>query len=164
MERLRFPTMKILDVVCIGVLAVIFACGCGNDPSGPREPQVDLLVGYWGVVSTQSDGNTVRQGDGSDLYWVIYSGNTVCLIEKLPSGEYEKDSTFIYERNDTVFTARFDLDPVPLPQPALPMTYQFSANSDTLYFAWEEVESWSTGRMVLVRQSTIPSCGCDTIP
>ncbi len=95
---------------------------------------------------------------------MIYSGDTVCLIEKLSSGEYQKDSTFIYERNGDVFTARFDLDPLPLPQPALPMVYQLSANSDTLCFSWDEVDSWPAGRIVLVRQDSIPECGCDAIP
>nr|MEE4268387.1 hypothetical protein [Candidatus Krumholzibacteria bacterium] len=157
------PLLLILSSVACLLVAHLLP-GCGDDPGEPSDPTTNPLVGYWGLVYSSIDGGQEYEGDGSDNYWVIYSGGTVCLIEQLPSGDYQKDSTFIYDRDGDVFTARFDLDPVPMPQPALPMTYRHSANSDTLFFAWEEVDTWSAGQMTMVRQDSIPACGCDTIP
>jgi len=155
---------KIVGIAIACVLAAATLLGCSDDPNGPSDAQVDPLVGYWGTVYSRFGGSPEYRGDGTDIYWVIYSTSTVCLIEKLPSGEYEKDSTFIYEAKDGIFTARFDLDPVPLPQPALPMTYRFSSRRDTLYFSWQALEEWPEGEMTLVRKETVPNCGCDAIP
>ena len=142
-------------VVAVGVAA------CGEDSGAPTPRPSDPLVGNWGITTVVQDGEVTYSGPGDEGYWVIYQNQTVCLIELLPSGDYEKDSTFVYEHDRSQFIMRFDLDPIPAPPDTL--TFRLSAASDTLYFEGGPTADRPAMELVLVRQDSIPDCGCDAI-
>jgi hypothetical protein len=118
--------------VVVGLAVAAAVAGCGAESAAPNARPADPLFGYWGITSVVQDSVVTYSGPGDEVYWVIYENETVCLIELLPSGVYEKDSTFVYEQELSRFIMRFDLDPIPTQPDTL--TFRFSASSDTLYF------------------------------
>lgn len=145
-----------------GLLLVVLGTGCQEDSSAPAIRPADLILGYWGITAVVIDGEETYRGPGNEGYWVIYGNQTACLIELLPSGEYERDSSAIYELEGANFVMRSDLDPIPISP--LTMTYGFSAQGDTLYFSAAATEAWPAAELTFARQESIPDCGCVAIP
>lgn len=146
-------------VACLAVSTV--AAGCGVESAAPPSRPTDPLIGYWGITSVIQDSVVTYSGPGDEGYWVVYESETVCLIEMLPSGDYEKDSTFVYEQEHTQFIMRFDLDSMPTAPDTL--TFRFSAASDTLHFMRASTANRPAVELVFARQDSIPDCGCEAI-
>lgn len=150
--------------VLLTILAVLPAIpvipGCAGDDKSTAPVPSDPLPGYWSFVRATREGAT-WEADGDEVYWVIDGDRTVCTIERISGGAYVEYPSFIYERDDSLFTARYDLDPVPAPEPAQSFAYSFSAGRDTLYLDSTTVEG---GDVVLVRRATKPDCCCNPVP